>query len=759
MLRQKTEHRSWHQINFRTTSSLLAAEFLHGLYQRHDPFLNPTRFCNTIVLFRPWNSTSFAPAVEWDLLGVRFGGRFLRDQERLEVELNRVLSNPRSRSRSLAEHLDKLELNSLSDLQVMDLLLETHHVPLGEIYEVNLVQVEHALHCAIRQRLRENCGFDDESVEEVLAELCKSSEPTRAGIEEQDFLRYVLACQERRIASPEEVEHELVQFVRQHQELGAAYGAETVTLEGVKHRFKEFMNLPKEKLSERLELHSKPEIYRRAALEKVKSHRQTEQLVSMLRRVGEVRDSNKHLLGKITKHRGELLEQVSIRRDIESESTRLYLLEELMRLLEDNLEVPETIIRKRREVGVILSRREQLDWLEADTSPKFLQDYDRTGELRGLCASPGTYQGTVRIISSAADLTRLKIGDVLVAEGTDFDLAMLLQMGGAIVTEEGGLLSHAAVLARELNIPCIIDVPNATRKLNDGDEVYLDAGNGSVRVIPPHAAPGSSDTNTSPRSALAGLELTPIDKATNPEEFGKKAASLALLYRHGFRIPQGLMVLSISQCRNIAEHFANGDSSKLEHTAAALSEIFKETRINLRSSSPHEDGSGGSAAGIYWSAIGIQSAPDKIGDALLQVVESASAAAALAYDSQISRTSVAEMAVIVGPYCQFSFQGLALSQSPWDTGRILIEYFESDGVNGCPDGGGTIVQIPRARIIDETSTNSGIKHLASDLFRLAQLAVKLEHIFAELVEIEWGLQHHDLILLQVRPVVNKNKTS
>ena len=92
MLQAKITRRAWKQINFRSTKTLLAAEFLHGLYQRHDPFLNPIRFCNTIVYFHNWRSLSYAPTTEWDLLGLRFGGRILRQFEKVKPELDRVFS-------------------------------------------------------------------------------------------------------------------------------------------------------------------------------------------------------------------------------------------------------------------------------------------------------------------------------------------------------------------------------------------------------------------------------------------------------------------------------------------------------------------------------------------------------------------------------------------------------------------------------------------------------------------------------------------
>lgn len=69
----------------------------------------------------------------------------------------------------------------------------------------------------------------------------------------------------------------------------------------------------------------------------------------------------------------------------------------------------------------------------------------------------------------------MRKGDIMVSPGTDFDLINAMQKAGGIITEEGGILSHAAVISRELGIPCIIDVKDATIILKDGDRIQMNA--------------------------------------------------------------------------------------------------------------------------------------------------------------------------------------------------------------------------------------------------------------------------------------------
>jgi phosphohistidine swiveling domain-containing protein len=752
MLLPKIEYRVWSQINYRRTSSLLAAEFLHGLYQRHNPFLNPIRFCNTLIFFSPWYATSYAPATEWDLLATRFGGRFLRNPQRVGQELEQVLAHPRTRSRSLSQELASLDLSCLGDLEIMDLLLETHHVPLGEIYEVNLVQVEHALHCAIRQRLHEVLSGDttisDDHVNRILANLCHTDEPTIAGNEEQRFLEFVLRCRNQAVINPDDVAETLGEFVRLHSKLGSAYGAQTITIEGMKHRFREYIRLPQTELVSRLnQLQTAANRQLNVDLSQEKT---LNYLVRLLRRTGEVRDKNKQLLGEITRYRTALLEQIALRRDVKLEHIRLHLLEELMRLLEDGLEIPVPILEQRYRRGVVFSRNEHIDWPENLPSVTALELSRSSDELNGLCASPGTYEGKVRIVRSAGDLDRMHIGDVLVAEGTDFDLVLLLQMAGAIITEEGGLLSHASVLARELGIPCIIGVPKATELLKDGTSVLVDADAGVVRpIIPEQAVSSSLMSLSTPEIALG---LVSLESALDPKIVGRKATSLAQLSRHGFPVPSDLTVIPIPLCNRICEEMVHSHMQTLEHLAITLAERYAGININLRSSSLHEDQRDRSAAGIYFSAICVASEMQAIKAALIQVLASASGAAAAAYHSYAYPKIGADLAIIVGPYKEVQYQGSALSQSPWAQSYILIDAYESRGKGGCPDRGGSAFHIRRD--FDQAGRHPTVEHFANDLLQIAHLTLKVEQLLEHTVEIEWGMSNRKPVLFQARPIVN-----
>lgn len=104
-------------------------------------------------------------------------------------------------------------------------------------------------------------------------------------------------------------------------------------------------------------------------------------------------------------------------------------------------------------------------------------------EIKGRIAFPGKVRGKVCKIFLAKELGKMKKGDVLVSPTTLPDLMPAIKKASAIVADEGGLLSHAAIVSRELKTPCIIGTKIATKVLKDGDEVEVDADKGIVRIL------------------------------------------------------------------------------------------------------------------------------------------------------------------------------------------------------------------------------------------------------------------------------------
>lgn len=114
--------------------------------------------------------------------------------------------------------------------------------------------------------------------------------------------------------------------------------------------------------------------------------------------------------------------------------------------------------------------------------PKFLRESSPTF-VKGYAASRGSHTGRVKIVRSQDDFGKVKHGDVLVCKTTTPPWTVLFSVAGAIVTDAGGILSHAGTVAREYGIPAVLGTKIATATLKDGDLVTVNGTEGTVSVV------------------------------------------------------------------------------------------------------------------------------------------------------------------------------------------------------------------------------------------------------------------------------------
>jgi len=104
-------------------------------------------------------------------------------------------------------------------------------------------------------------------------------------------------------------------------------------------------------------------------------------------------------------------------------------------------------------------------------------------ELSGQCACGGYSKGKAKIIKNKEDYKKFKTDDILVSYATNPNMVSLMKKSSAIITDEGGITCHAAIVSRELGIPCVIGTRFATKVLKDGQLVEVDANKGIVKII------------------------------------------------------------------------------------------------------------------------------------------------------------------------------------------------------------------------------------------------------------------------------------
>ncbi len=163
---------------------------------------------------------------------------------------------------------------------------------------------------------------------------------------------------------------------------------------------------------------------------------------------------------------------------------------ELLQLLETK-KIDAALLKKRNK-KTVQSKEGKQDFIIGDAEAqeiitilhkKLLEKHE---ELKGMIAckgTGGTIRGTVKIILGETHFTKFNAGDILVAAMTRPEYVPLMKKAKAIITDEGGITCHAAIVSRELGVPCIIGTQVATKKLQDNRVVEIDVEKGVVRMV------------------------------------------------------------------------------------------------------------------------------------------------------------------------------------------------------------------------------------------------------------------------------------
>ncbi|MBU1915714.1 hypothetical protein KKC47_01120 [Patescibacteria group bacterium] len=187
---------------------------------------------------------------------------------------------------------------------------------------------------------------------------------------------------------------------------------------------------------------------------------------------------------------GQLLKQISKRFSIRSSDLFFYTHDELLNLFAEKKVRLATLEKRRRGFALITIRGQQM----LVTGNKFKKLYakitavEKKGTLSGRTAVPGLVRGRARLIlHNRRRITRqvaaFKKGEILITEMTRPDTIAACRKSAAIITDEGGITSHAAVIAREFKIPCIVGVSQATQVIRTGDFIEVNATEGVVKIL------------------------------------------------------------------------------------------------------------------------------------------------------------------------------------------------------------------------------------------------------------------------------------
>lgn len=447
----------------------------------------------------------------------------------------------------------------------------------------------------------------------------------------------------------------------------------------------------------------------------------------------------------------QLLSKISKRLRMREEVIRSLLPEELEAVFSGEKKVTEGDVARTRKLAFALIKGTEYVYTgkDVDEISSHLQEFEyrigktRTGRNRlvGTPVSPaGKRRGRCRVVIRPDDnvAREFRRGDILISESTDPDLLELMQMAGAVVTQSGGVTSHAAIICREYGIPAVVGVSNLLESIATGDFLIVDTAEGTITVEPVR------------RDAFI---IHDMDIQVHTElKLGSKAQNLAKLLKAGFKVPSFFVVplnkLDTAIPKGTPDGVGPESQAFWSYIADAL-EFLNGDLFALRSSLSTEDQQDMSNAGYYRSELHV--AREDVFSTLIKMVSS---------DERLLEDSSEEGSIIVQEMILGDISGIIFTADPvtQDRDAVIIEIVP--GGNELLTGGHIVpVRYEYDKIKRQLSRSEKgdiWAQLANEAFleRLIDTVLRIESLFGCPQDIEWTLKDHQLWILQSRPVTS-----
>ena len=185
-----------------------------------------------------------------------------------------------------------------------------------------------------------------------------------------------------------------------------------------------------------------------------------------------------------------LFREIGRRNNLTAEDVKWLIPSETKRLIFTGQLPNAQKINDRKFASVLLFRNGKYLIFEGKKADNFIKKeveelflLSKSDSIKGAIAYTGLVRGIVKIIISQKDITKMRKGDILVSRMTTPDIVPAARLASAIITDEGGITCHAAIVSRELKIPCIVGTKIATKVLKDNDLIEVDANRGIIRKL------------------------------------------------------------------------------------------------------------------------------------------------------------------------------------------------------------------------------------------------------------------------------------
>jgi phosphohistidine swiveling domain-containing protein len=446
----------------------------------------------------------------WDELGEAIYDRLKKNKNFIELIKEKILTGCKNMIEA-SEKVHNAELDKLSNKELWD-LFQNYREKNKQMYGWGIIPsfVEFGvpkLSRDVREIIRKKAG-NERILADYFVILTTPDEETFLTLENKSLFRITADILENQEAKElfrkniEEIEKGILRFpelnnkIEKHTEeygaagyiyLGPAWKKEHY-LEQLKNIIEKGID-PEKKLfaiEKRNEINKKK---KRQLLNQLGFTESELHLINCLNIVGFIKLYRKDLLYKSYYHMHKWLEEVCKRFDLEIKQLRHMIPDEIGAMLLEGKRIDKKILDERIKFYCFILQDDKLRLLYGKEAREFYEknvekiEVSDINELKGECACQGKVTGIIKLIRTVEDMQKMEKGDILISPATNPNLVPAMEKAGAIVTDEGGITCHAAIVSREMGIPCVTGTNIVTKAFKDGDKVEVDATNGIVKRL------------------------------------------------------------------------------------------------------------------------------------------------------------------------------------------------------------------------------------------------------------------------------------
>lgn len=253
---------------------------------------------------------------------------------------------------------------------------------------------------------------------------------------------------------------------------------------------------------------------------------------------------------------------------------------ELGELVEDHYESPQDVEWAVYDGDVYMLQSRPITTISEDGGGESAGESKRSTEagddviMRGLGASPGIASGRARTVTKLDHLDQVAEGDIIVTEMTMPDMVPAMKRAAGIVTDEGGMTSHAAIVSRELGVPAVVGTGDATTTLDDGEIVTIDGDKGTIREgEEPEEKQRQPVEEARPKTPVKPMTATEVKVNVSIPEAAERAAATGADGVGLLRIEHMVLTLGKTPERFIEQ---NGERAYVDEIVSGVREVAEE---------------------------------------------------------------------------------------------------------------------------------------------------------------------------------------